>query len=715
MSTAPRPSRPAANVVPVRPQGQPPQRRALALACLAMTLALAACGGGQTQSDPAAAAQPQDSLPERQFALWAEGEQAALQAEQAQADPLADAASVQLIVRLNPAAIFGGDRAAMLAAPGQGEGAAAAALRASQLAAQAQAVANTAQAVMARSVLQVAPGAVVRQQFAHAVEAFTVSVPWDQAQAVAAELARNPAVDAVEPDRRYSVGQASRAFDTRAWGVDRIDQRTRTLDGSFRQSLTGSGVSVYVLDTGISAHSEFGSRLAGGFSAINDGRGSSDCHGHGTHVAGTAAGSTLGVAPGARVVPVRVMDCAGSSLGSSVLAGLDWVAANGTRPGVVNLSLGGGASATLDAAVQRLITAGFSVVAAAGNSNADACTQSPGRAAGVVTIAASDTADAKASFSNWGSCVALWAPGTGIVSASRAGGTATLAMNGTSMAAPHAAGAAALLLQASPAMVPAQLRQQLLAQATPGIVTGAPTSTTRSLLYAGQDGAVVPVVPTVAVGALTLRSQVPSIGTWRATAQLQAVRGPGQPVAGARLTGRFSNATQDVSCTSDAAGLCEVTSANASWASVPALGFAVTGITASGMAYAGGGPRSAQVARPAAPQASIQALAGTMLRTRPTAVEWAPQFQATVRDETGAAVTGATVRALVNVHAGARVVGQQMQACQTGSSGQCTLAWAGTRLNASHSGAVLQVLAVERDFLSYRPGSITSASVGVVR
>ena len=710
-----------------------PVRAAVAAAACAALLALAGCGGGDAGGalppDAATAgAEPADAVEQRVFTLWADGEAAALQAEQRALLPEAGDDMLHLVVRLNPAAVFTSQRATVLAvrstgvsqtpqtpqapevAPGD-----AAALRAGQLAAQVQAVDRATQAVLAQSVLQAAPGAVLRQQFAHAVEAFVVAVPWAQAEAVAAALARNPAVDAVEPDRAVSVEQAAasvRALDARAWGVDRIDQRTRQYDRSFRQTLTGSGVSVYVLDTGINPHNEFGSRLDAGFSSIQDGRGTRDCHGHGTHVAGTAAGATLGVAPDARVVPVRVMGCSGSSVGSSVLAGLDWVAAHGTRPAVVNLSLGGAASSTLDAAAQRLMAAGFSVVAAAGNNNVDACTQSPGRADGVITVAASDQADVRAGFSNWGRCVALWAPGTAIGSAGHAAPNAVVTMSGTSMAAPHAAGAVALLLQDSPDLVPAQVRQQLLGQATAQAISGIGGSMTRSLLFAGQDGGSTQLPATVAVGGITLTTQVPAVGSWKAVAQVLVVDGAGAAVSGARVAVRFSNATTALVCTTAASGRCSVTSAAVSWSRVPQLGVAVASVQAAPRVDSGAGSRSAQVARPAAPVASISALSGSMVRSSPSAVNWTPQFLATVRNEAGALVAGATVQATVQVHAGARVVSQRTLQCQTGTGGQCRLVWNGTALNASHTGAVVQVLNVRRDFLVYSPGAITTARVG---
>jgi len=696
------------------------------LACVAAAV-LSACGG----ADPAAVedgtvlAEPSIAVDDRQFALWAEGEDTALKAEQRLLDPGSDGSTVQLIVRLNPAAAVAGDRTAALGSAGNGESGDAAALRASRLAAKANAVATAAQSVLSQSVLRLSPGAEVRQQFSHAVEGFVVSVPWAQAQAVAAELARNPAVDAVEPDRLFKVGQAGaavRTLDSRAWGVDRIDQRSRVFDNSFRQTLTGSGVNVYVVDTGVSPHNEFGGRLVPGFSAINDGRGTTDCHGHGTHVAGTAAGATVGVAPAARVVPVRVMTCAGSSSGSSVLAGLDWVAAYGTRPGVVNMSLGGGASSTLDTATQRLMTAGFSVVAAAGNDNADACTQSPGRAAGLVTVAASDRVDAKASFSNWGNCVALWAPGTAIGSAGYASTSAVVMMNGTSMAAPHATGAAALLLQGQPTLAPAPLRELLLAQASAQTVTGVPGGMTRSLLFAGDAGGTPaapvtppPPPPPVLVRSITMTSMVPAVGAWTAAASVLVVDAKGQPVGGAQVTGRYSNSPQDLLCTTAASGLCTLTSVAAPWATVPALGMAVTQVKAPGMAYTGGGVSTAQVLRPAPPVASVSLLTGTMLRSSPKAVEWVPQFSVTLKDDRGALVADATVQAVLRAHAGAGVVAAATVTCRTSANGECKLNWVGPKLTAVHTGAAVQVLGAERTYLAYKAGAVTQASVGTVR
>lgn len=707
------------------------RRAALCAIALALTALAAGCGGGSDEPSNAATAAPAApsrldgavGVDERRFTLWARGGEAALREEQARLEPDADASTVRLIVRMNPAAVLVDERKVMLAA-GSGEAGNAEALQARLLAAKASAVAATSQAVLSRSVLGLAPQAKLRQQFSHALEGFVLAVPAAQAEAVAAELARNPAIDSVEPDRAFTVGQtapAVRALDALAWGVDRIDQRGPVLDRAFRQPRDGSGVNVYVVDTGISPHAEFGSRLVAGFSAINDGRGTVDCNGHGTHVAGTAAGSTMGVAPGARVVPVRVMTCAGSSTGSSVLSGLDWIASQGKRPAVVNLSLGGPASASLDAAAQRLMTLGFSVVAAAGNDNRDACQQSPGRAAGSITVAASDRSDAKAPFSNWGSCVALWAPGVGITAASFSAADALQTMNGTSMAAPHVAGAAALLLQASPTLAPARVREQLLAQATANVVSAAPAGMTRSLLYAGTEAAqpVTPPPPAVAsavlVQSLALTTRVPTVGNWQADAVVTLADNLGKPVAQAQVSGRFSNSTLEVSCTTDAAGRCTLSSTAVPWATVPTLGVAITQVRSATLAYTGGGVRNGQVARPEAPQASVSAIGGTMLRTSPTAANWVPQFTVTVRDTQAAPVAGATVLAVLRVHIGANVFGLHNLACQTSASGACTLTWSGARLDASHTGATVQIVDVQRSFLVYRAGALTSASVGRVQ
>ena len=263
------------------------------------------------------------------------------------------------------------------------------------------------------------------------------------------------------------------------WGLDRVDQSALPLSNTYTNTQQGLGVRAYVVDTGVlTTHAEFTGRIASGFSAIADGRGVVDCNGHGTHVAGTVAGSTYGVAKQAQIVPVRVLDCAGSGYLSGVVSGIDWIAQNHTvgTPGVVNMSLGGGISSTLDAAVEGLVSRGITVVVAAGNSSADACNTSPARTAGAVTVAASSITDGFAYFSNFGSCVDLVAPGVDIQSAWYTSGTATATLQGTSMASPHVAGLAASLMT-SGYKTPGQVEFELKANAASGKIATLPAGT----------------------------------------------------------------------------------------------------------------------------------------------------------------------------------------------------------------------------------------------
>ncbi|MFF2345168.1 S8 family serine peptidase, partial [Pseudarthrobacter sp. NPDC058119] len=311
-------------------------------------------------------------------------------------------------------------------------------------------------------------------------------------KAQAAALARSPRVALIEPDLPVTVADTQQAP---PWGLDRIDQRALPLSGTFTPMASGAGVSTYVIDTGVLAeNADFGGRVAPGWTAIADGRGSSDCNGHGTHVAGIIAGKTYGVAKAATVVPVRALGCDGSGFDSDVIAGLDWIAsqhAAGT-PAVANLSIGGPTSTTLDDAIRGIINDGVTAVVAAGNAAVDACTTSPARVPEALTVAASDSSDRQAGFSNYGSCVDMYAPGVNIQSDWDTSTTSLATLSGTSMASPHVAGAAALSLSRNPQQTPAAVAADLTAAATQGTVSNVSAGTPNRLLFTGPTLGPVP-------------------------------------------------------------------------------------------------------------------------------------------------------------------------------------------------------------------------------
>lgn len=273
-----------------------------------------------------------------------------------------------------------------------------------------------------------------------------------------------------------------------SWGLDRIDQRNLPGNNIYSYSTTGAGVDAYVVDSGIlTTHSQFTDRVRSGFDAFNGT--ASDCNGHGTHVAGTIAGSTFGVAPKASLVAVKALDCNGSGTISGVIAAIDWVIGDHTtRPAVMNLSLGTSKSASLESAVDRAFADGITVVVAAGNSNIDACTTSPsGNRSSALTVGASTETDTRASFSNFGNCLDLFAPGTNIVSAGISSTASTAIMSGTSMAGPHVAGLAARYLSSAPSAAPLAVMSEIVNAATPNVVTSAGTLSPTSLAYGNPD------------------------------------------------------------------------------------------------------------------------------------------------------------------------------------------------------------------------------------
>lgn len=292
-------------------------------------------------------------------------------------------------------------------------------------------------------------------------------------------LRNNPNVDYIEPDQEFT---ADATVTAQSWGLDRIDQRNRPLSGTFTYTATAGSVYAYVIDTGIyTAHTQFGGRATNVYDAF--GGNGQDCNGHGTHVAGTIGGSGYGIARAVRLRGVRVLNCSGSGSTSGIIAAIDWVRVNRTNPAVANLSLGGGYSSSLNTAVNNLHNSGVFVAVAAGNSNANACNYSPASASSVYTTAASTSTDAKASYSNYGSCVDGYAPGSAIRSAWIGSTTATNTINGTSMASPHVAGVAALYKATYGNVSSSTIVSWINSNATASVITGNITGTPNRLLF----------------------------------------------------------------------------------------------------------------------------------------------------------------------------------------------------------------------------------------
>lgn len=437
-------------------------------------------------------------------------------------------------------------------------------------------------------------GGQVDHIYSHALKGFAATLP----EAALQGIRNNPNVDYIEQDQTVALNQTPTSPETQAtWGLDRIDQVDRPLDTLYYFNYTGAGVNAFIIDTGIRPdHVEFSGRLLPGYNVVNDANGTNDCNGHGTHVAGTVGGTTWGVAKGVSLIPVRVLNCMGSGTWSGVIAGIDWVAGSALRPAVANMSLGGGASTSVNASVAGAVSKGVTMVVAAGNSNANACNYSPSGEPSAITVGATTSSDARASYSNYGSCVDIFAPGSSITSAWNTSDTASNTISGTSMAAPHVTGVAVLALAANSAASPAAVASFLITNATANRLRSIGTGSPNLLVYSLAAGAPTePPIQVVAVTSLT-PGATNLVNGWRAyaTVTLRDINKTDAVVANATVQGSFSPGGT-ASCVTDSTSSCTMSSARIKTNTGSTVA-TVTGVSGSNLSYDSNENSASQIA-----------------------------------------------------------------------------------------------------------------------
>lgn len=433
-------------------------------------------------------------------------------------------------------------------------------------------------------------GGQIQHVYGHAIKGFAAILSAAAVQA----LQNNPNVDYIEQDQTVSLRETpvAQVENQATWGLDRIDQVTRPLDSAYHYNYQGTGINAFIIDTGIrSDHIEFTGRIKPGFNVAPDSAGvtdsanTADCNGHGTHVSGTVGGTIFGVAKGATLIPVRVLDCTGSGTSSGVIAGVNWVAASNLRPAVANMSLGmSGVSTAVNSAVAGAVGKGVVMVVAAGNSNVNACSASPASEPSAITVGATTSNDARASYSNFGPCLDIFAPGSSITSAWYSAANAAAILSGTSMAAPHVTGIAALALAANPAATPTEIAFFLTSKASANQLTGIGTGSPNLLAYSLAAGAPTSIAKQVVAVKSIAASSAKKKTYWTAGATV-SIRdiSTGAAVANATVSGNF-NPGGSKSCMTASTGSCNLASDRLSLTTLAST-LSVTNVSGVNMAY----------------------------------------------------------------------------------------------------------------------------------